>query len=153
MKKQDLISQVILDTKNYVISVELFRYALAKLLHINATDMECLSILYHKGVATPSELSKYTSLGSGATTAMLDRLERKGLIERRPNPQDGRGTYVAVTQETIEKITPLFNSFNKAEQTLISGYSKQELELIQGFISKEIEIWDKEREKLTTERI
>lgn len=150
--KESAEKQVILALRSYVVSVGLFRYAMAKRLGINATDMECLSVLFHKGIATPAGLSKHTNLGSGATSAMLDRLERKGFIERKPNPQDRRGTHIAVTQQAIEKITPLFESFNKAEQKLVAGYSKQELELIENFVSKEIEIWDKVREDLGVRR-
>ena len=136
--------------QDYVVSVDLFRHAVANFLGINATDMECLSVLFHKGITTPSELAKHTSLGSGATSAMLDRLEHRGLIERRPNPQDGRGIHVTVTQKTLEKITPLFASFHKAEQKLISRYSKQELELIKDFVATEMKIWESERERLSS---
>ena len=71
----------------------LFRNMVSERLGVNVTDMECLGLLYNKDLATPSELARYTGLGSGATTAMLDRLEKSGLIERRPNPDDRRGTH------------------------------------------------------------
>lgn len=146
--EKDADKQVIATLRNYVINVELFRHMVAKHLGIHSTDMECLSILFHKKVSSPSELSKYTNLGSGATTAMLDRLEQKGFIERQPNPRDARGTRVVVTQKAIQKITPLFDSLTAAEQKLIAGYSDQELQLIQNFMEKEAAIWEEERERL-----
>lgn len=148
MKKQDIAEQVMSSMKDYVISVELFRHAVARSLDINTTDMECLSILFHKDIATPSELGKHTNLGSGATSAMLDRLERKGFIERKPNPQDRRGAHVIVTKKTRDTITPLFDSLHKAEQKLVTGYSKHGLELMLDFINSEVAIWKKQREKL-----
>jgi len=42
-------------------------------------------------------LSPHTGLSSGATTAMVDRLERAGLIGRQPDPMDRRGTILVLT--------------------------------------------------------
>lgn len=148
-KKREAEKQVLSSIREYVISVELFRYNIARTLGIHTTDMECLSILFHRGIATPSELGKHTGLTSGgATTAMLDRLENRGLIERRPNPKDRRGTHIAITKETLERIAPLFISLEKAEQALVSGYSEQELRLILNFMSKVTDLWERERENL-----
>ena len=76
--------------REYGVQLTLFRNAMNEWAGLNATDMECLRLLFLKGFSTPSELAKQTGLTSGAATAMLDRLEKAGLIERRPNPTDRR---------------------------------------------------------------
>lgn len=48
---------------------------------------------------TPSALISWTMVTSGTMTNRLDRLEADGLIERRPNPEDGRGSVVALTDK------------------------------------------------------
>ena len=63
----------------------LFRHAIGEKLGVGVTDMECLGLIFLKGLATPSELALYTGLTSGSTTAMLDRLEKRNLIKRQPN--------------------------------------------------------------------
>src|SRR5213596_2806942 len=83
-KKEDLKRQVLRGTREYGIGSVLFRHVIGEMLGVNATDMECLGVIFFKGVATPSELARYTGLSSGATTAMLDRLEKSELIARRP---------------------------------------------------------------------
>lgn len=45
----------------------------------------------------PTELMRATLLSSGGMTKRLDRLEDAGLIERRPDPHDRRGTLVRLT--------------------------------------------------------
>ena len=47
--------------------------------------------------ATPRELVRAFGLRPSTLTAILDRLERQGLVERRPNPDDRRSLFVAPT--------------------------------------------------------
>jgi DNA-binding MarR family transcriptional regulator len=112
--------------------------------------MECLGLLFTKGISTPSELARYTGLSSGATTAMLDRLERSGLIERRPNPDDRRGTLIALVKSGAEKIGPWFASVREAQNELVASYSEEELRIIGDFFEKFVKMWDEERQKLIT---
>jgi DNA-binding MarR family transcriptional regulator len=45
----------------------------------------------------PTELMRTTMLSSGGMTKRLDRLAEAGLVERRPDPSDRRGTLVGLT--------------------------------------------------------
>ncbi|MCB9454334.1 MAG: MarR family transcriptional regulator, partial [Anaerolineaceae bacterium] len=120
----------------------------AKRLGINATDMECLSLLFHKKLATPTELAAHTGLSSGATTAMLDRLERAGMIERKPNPEDRRGTLVSVRQVRPEVIVSWFASAGQAQDKLLAGFADEALMVIADFLEKSAQLWEEERQKL-----
>ena len=146
--KAELEQQVILGAREYGISTVLFRHIIGDALGVNVTDMECLGILFHKGVATPSELSAHTGLSSGATTAMLNRLERGKLIERKPNPDDRRGTLIVVVKETARKVAPLFKSVRQAQNELTSRYTKAELEILDSFFTASTAMWESERDKL-----
>ena len=46
----------------------------------------------------PTDLARSALITSGAMTSRLDRLERAGLIERRPDPGDRRGVLVQLTE-------------------------------------------------------
>lgn len=146
--KDNLKEQVILGAREYGIGSVLFRHVVGEMLGVHATDMECLGVIFLKGLATPSELARYTGLSSGATTAMLDRLEKSKLIERHPNPKDRRSTHIVVVPETAEKIGPLFASLREAQDKIVSSYSEQELELLADFFSRSVRMWEEEREKL-----
>ena len=126
----------------------LFRHAVGEMIGVNVTDMECLALIFFKGLATPSELARYTGLTSGATTTMLDRLEKAHLIERRPNPQDRRGTLIVLTNERKEEIGAMFASGREAIDKLTSSYSESEFEVIADYFRRLVRIWEEEQEKL-----
>jgi len=146
--KTDLKKRALIAVRDYGIHLTLFRNAMVEWMGINVTDMECLRLLFLKGIATPSELAKFTGLTSGATTAMLDRLEKAGLIERRPNPNDRRGTLIAPAQSSSEKAASWFESARKAQDELISSYSESELEIIADAFERFTKLWDDERKKV-----
>jgi DNA-binding MarR family transcriptional regulator len=59
---------------------------------------------------SPTELYHALMRSSGAMTNRLHRLERAGLIERRPDPGDGRGRLVRLTdrgRELVDEIAPI----------------------------------------------
>ena len=146
--RTELKERVIAGAREYGINTVLFRNLVGERLGVNVTDMESLGLLFFKGLATPSELARHTGLSSGATTAMLDRLERGGLIERRPNPDDRRGTLIALLRSGVEKVGPLFASVRGAQDRLLSGYSAQELQVLSDFFERSAKMWDEERRKL-----
>ena len=63
-------------------------------------DLEVLTDLDRAGPPferTPSELAEAQLVTTGGMTVRLNRLQRAGLVERRPNPNDGRGVLVRLT--------------------------------------------------------
>jgi DNA-binding MarR family transcriptional regulator len=79
---------------------------------------------------------------------MLDRLERSGIIERRRNPEDRRGTLIVIDKEKAAGIAAILASARKAQEQLFSGYTTQELEFLSDFISKLAQVLDQERQKM-----
>ena len=79
-EKAKMKNRALMAVAEYGAHLTLFRNAMGESSGLTVTDMESLRLLFLKGIATPSELAKHTGLTSGATTAMLDRLERAGLI-------------------------------------------------------------------------
>jgi len=148
----ELKRQVVIGARENGISYTLFRNAIGKKLGLNTTDFEGLDLIFFRGVATPSELSKYTGLSSGSTTAMIDRLEKSGLVTREANPNDRRGTLVALNKEAALKVRPLFTSARVAQNKLLDGYSTRELQILADYFTKSSVMFEAERDHVLTAR-
>ena len=60
-------------------------------------EFAVLDVLYHKGPLLLVEVQRKVLVSSGGITYLVDRLERKGLVERRPCATDRRASYAALT--------------------------------------------------------
>jgi len=75
-------------------------------------DLDVLADLDRAGhpyERTPSQLAQTQLVTAGGMTVRLNRLQRAGLIDRRPNPHDGRGVLVRLTRmgrEVIDDALP-----------------------------------------------
>jgi DNA-binding MarR family transcriptional regulator len=147
-KKIDLVIRTNMMAREYGIQMTLYRNMVFEKLGVNVSDMECLGYLLSKRISSPTELAKYTGLSSGATTAMLDRLEKVGFIERRPNPEDRRGTLIVLAKSGAERVAPWYAPVGKSQEQLISKFSEDELHLISSFFESYAKIWEQERKKL-----
>jgi DNA-binding MarR family transcriptional regulator len=63
---------------------------------------------------------------SGGMTAALDRLERKGLVARLPNPADRRGSLVRLTDAGRDVIDEAMTQHVRTEQRLVAGLDEHE---------------------------
>jgi DNA-binding MarR family transcriptional regulator len=66
---------------------------------ISPSHSRALGVLVRHGLMRLSELSEHLHIAARSTTEVVDALEQRGLVERRPDPDDRRATLVAVTAE------------------------------------------------------
>jgi DNA-binding MarR family transcriptional regulator len=71
-------------------------------LGINRGEFDVLATLRRTGAPyqlSPKALSASLMLTTGGMTGRLDRLERRGLVARSPDPSDRRGLVISLTEE------------------------------------------------------
>jgi DNA-binding MarR family transcriptional regulator len=66
---------------------------------INPGQARALGVLLNHGVMRLSELSEHLHIAPRSTTEVVDGLQERGLVERRPDPVDRRATLVALTEQ------------------------------------------------------
>src|SRR5213082_1142127 len=74
-------------------------------LDICGSDFAVLEALLHKGPLPVNEIGRKVLLTSGSITVAVDRLETKGLVERRASQTDRRARIVHLTKEGRKLIT------------------------------------------------
>ena len=93
-------------------------------LGLNDGDYGVLDTLRRAGAPfelTPSELARQRMMTSGGMTAALDRLERKGLITRAPNPADRRGSLVRLADAGVTVVNEAMERHSETEHRLVRG--------------------------------
>jgi DNA-binding MarR family transcriptional regulator len=65
---------------------------------LSLTQLRVLAILRDRRVRM-SELADYLGLDKSTISGLVDRAEKRGLLQRAPNPADGRATDVLLTAE------------------------------------------------------
>ncbi|PLW74988.1 MarR family winged helix-turn-helix transcriptional regulator [Cohaesibacter celericrescens] len=85
---------------------------------------------------TPSQMYDATMVSSGGMTNRLDRLEKAKLIARHPNPDDRRGTIVALTDKGLTLIEEVVDAHLANEQRIVSPLSRNEQEQLSSLIAK-----------------
>jgi DNA-binding MarR family transcriptional regulator len=84
----------------------------------------------------PSEFAQGLMITSSGTTKRLDRLERAGLITRRPDPADRRGILIALTDEGRRMIDEVTGPHLANEARLLEALSEPERERLAGLLRK-----------------
>ena len=80
------------------------------------------TVLRHLGEdgARPSELAAQAGVSRQAVTKTLDDLERVGLVEREPDPADGRGVVVRYTPRGLAALQVARTRANELERRFAS---------------------------------
>ena len=80
------------------------------------------TLLRHLGEdgARPSELAAQAGVSRQAVTKTLDDLERVGLVEREPDPADGRGVVVRYTPRGLAALQVARTRANELERRFAS---------------------------------
>lgn len=102
-------------------------------------EFDVLATLRRSGspfALTPTALYEATMISSGGMTSRLDRLEKAGLIERRPHPSDRRGALVALTQKGLALIDEAVTAHVANERAILAAMSASEQAALYALLAK-----------------
>jgi MarR family multiple antibiotic resistance transcriptional regulator len=103
---------------------------------ITAAQAKALFKMHFFNINRPSDICKSLGVDGGAVTRMLDRLEKKELITRSPDPSDRRSLLIAVTdkgRDVIERSMPLAVN---AQKELVSALTDDEIQQLKQTLRK-----------------
>jgi DNA-binding MarR family transcriptional regulator len=115
----------------------MFSQAVAEKVGIHSTDNECLDFLLLHGPATAGQLARLTGLTTGAITAVLDRLEKAGFVQREQDKDDRRRVIVVPNQAKIlAEIIPYTMPMGAAMEAICAEFTDAELEVMLRFTTQ-----------------
>jgi DNA-binding MarR family transcriptional regulator len=145
--RQTLLGEVGLAMQRYQRSVQAFDDAVGRRLGLGPADLRCLDWLAD-GPKTAGQLATATGLRPAATTALIDRLTRKGLVERVRSDADRRQVIVQMTPQGAEQTGALYRPLVEEGQHLLTGLTDRDLALMRDYLHVITELTDRHRGRL-----
>lgn len=103
---------------------------------LHTTDLRVLDLIFMRGQVSAGELASATGLTTGSVTALIDRLEKAGYVERHRDPTDRRKVWVRSRPDAIEPIVAVFAPSQIRLFELWSTFSENQLETIANFLER-----------------
>jgi len=85
---------------------------------------------------TPTELYRTTMMSSGGMTARVDKLEKAGLVERCPHPDDRRALTVCLTEKGLNLIKTKIPDYIDMQHDAVDGLSQSEQQQLSKLLEK-----------------
>ncbi|MGO4682945.1 MarR family winged helix-turn-helix transcriptional regulator [Hyphomicrobium sp. 2TAF46] len=85
---------------------------------------------------SPTRLYEATMISSGGMTSRIDRLEKAGLVERLPDPDDRRGKLIALTERGLIVINETIGRHVANEVQLLKALTKSEQKQLSELLEK-----------------
>ncbi|OLO38930.1 MarR family transcriptional regulator [Alkalihalophilus pseudofirmus] len=97
-----------------------------KCYELNLTEFAVLELLYSKGDQPIQKIGDKVLIASSSITYVVDKLEKKKLIERKGCLKDRRITHATITSEGTEFMNEIFPKHKRAIQEICDSLDTQE---------------------------
>ena len=98
------------------------------------------------------ELAKKMKLTPPTITSGIKKMEKQGLIERRPDEQDQRIMRLYLTEKAENCLEQVWDVINKMEEMLVSGFSIEEKILLRRFLLQMLDNLKQHTERTTDQK-
>ncbi|MGA5039828.1 MarR family winged helix-turn-helix transcriptional regulator [Streptomyces capoamus] len=112
--------------RQYLDAVGLQGLASAEAAGLHTSEWYALSLITAEGGLTSGELATRTGLTTGATTRLIDRLERAGYARRASDPQDRRRVIVEPVPDTLTRVEEVVGPARRHIAEVLSRYTPEQ---------------------------
>jgi MarR family transcriptional regulator, 2-MHQ and catechol-resistance regulon repressor len=114
------------------------RYALPTMMEegLGESDFRVLEVLLHKGPMPVSAIGPKVYLNPGSVSVAVDRLYKKGFVNRVENSQDRRIRTVSLTEKGRRMFVPLFRRHTTLIKRAFQDVSSEELQQLERILKK-----------------
>jgi len=147
--KADLVSEIVVAIQDEQTQQAFMSNAIAERLDVTSTELEVLGTLVARGPLSASDISARTGLTSGAVTRLIDRLEQRGSVRRRPDANDRRRVLVEITSGAQHICEPFYGPLAREGTRLLEGLTEKELETILKYLQVSYALTKKHTERIS----
>lgn len=144
VSRRQLVGELGVALQRYQRSVQAYDDAVGRALALGAADLRCLDWLAD-GPKTAGMLATATGLRPAATTALLDRLEARGLVERFRDDDDRRRVLVRMTEEGARATYAMYAPLVDEGRGLFTSLSVADLARMRDLLDAMRELTDRHR--------
>src|SRR5712691_1648507 len=149
--RQALMSALGTALQAYQRSTDAWDDQVARGLQLNRTDLRCLDWLFD-GPKTAGQLADTIGLSSAATTTLLDRLERRGLIRRVRDAADRRKVLAEMTELGYRLTGQFYAPMATEGATMLARFSDADLQLLLDCLAATKEVTDRHLARIRQEQ-
>lgn len=99
---------------------------------LSAGHFSTLATLHRYGPQRPSDLARTERFAPPAVARVVGALEERGLVTRRPSPDDARSSLVEITEEGVRLLTAIRHEQAAAVARLLEALDEDELAVLAG---------------------
>jgi MarR family 2-MHQ and catechol resistance regulon transcriptional repressor len=103
---------------------------------LTPAEFAIVEALYHKGPLLLGDVQRKVLVSSGGTTFLVDRLEKRGLVERQSCPSDRRARYAALTREGMALMKRVFPVHAEAMREAMAGLGPNEQRTVTALLKR-----------------
>lgn len=107
---------------------------------MNEKDLQALRFLMQArqtgGSLGPKDLSRLLEISTASTTALIDRLEKAGYVQRRPRPNDRRAWEIVPTGSSDEEVRHTVGGMHRRMMEAAAGLSPEEARTVIRFMKR-----------------
>ncbi|EJN02075.1 MarR family transcriptional regulator [Phyllobacterium sp. YR531] len=133
--REDLVRTLGFAISQWQDSVEDFDSAVGEIYELSGPERRCLSMVSY-GPQSASVIAKAVNLTPAAVTTLIDRLEKRGFVQRQSDANDRRKVMVAAATKTDALIQRAYLPIFEAGAALLENYSITEMKLILKFMNE-----------------
>lgn len=142
--RQAAVAEVGAAMQRYQRSVQAFDDAVGRHLDLGPADLRCLDWLAD-GAKTAGEVARGAGLKPAATTALLDRLERRGLVERVPDEADRRRVLVRLTASAEREVGAAYGPLVTEGAAVFDGFATEDVARLRGLLDRMTDLTERHR--------
>jgi len=149
--RRQLVADLGTALQRYQRSVQAYDDAVGRALGLGPADLRCLDWLAD-GPKAAGVLATATGLRPAATTALIDRLEAKGLVERVRDDSDRRRVLVRMTERGMRSTYAMYAPLVEEGADLFVHHTVAELAAMRDLLEAMRALTDRHREGLPRDR-